>query len=347
MPTQHGFEAQSPMQLLNANGDNQPSNNLPPLITWADLAEVMPPITWDWYLWLPRGFLTILAGAPGSGKSIFALDAICRSFITGSDWPDGQPNTGRTGKVLWLEAEGANALNLDRARTFGLPMDSIIAISIDPFATVSIVNEAHKTTIEEIAMDPDIVCIILDSLSGGHGADENNSQAMIPILRWLAGLAAKTNKPVIATHHLNKREIAPGQDITLNQLRGSTAIGQFARIVCGISQPSVGGDKTLRKMYIVKSNLDRFPEPIGLTITEAGVVPTPLPRTPVKRNKQKMAGDFLPGLFKDGPLPATEVELACNENGISYNAAERVKDSLGITSEKQGDVWIWSMAQDN
>lgn len=53
----------------------------PALTSWADLD--VPDIAWDWDLWLAKGFMTIVAGVPGSGKSLFLLAAICRSYITG------------------------------------------------------------------------------------------------------------------------------------------------------------------------------------------------------------------------------------------------------------------------
>ncbi|MCI0726797.1 MAG: AAA family ATPase, partial [Chloroflexi bacterium] len=44
-----------------------------PASSWADLDERLDPVQWDWPGWLPRGFLTILAGEPGTGKSLLCL----------------------------------------------------------------------------------------------------------------------------------------------------------------------------------------------------------------------------------------------------------------------------------
>ncbi len=321
--------------------------DLPPLTSWADLD--VPDITWDWEPWLAKGFMTILAGFPGTGKSIFLLDAICRSYITGRTWPDGQPYTGEMGKVLWLETEGANLLNINRARAFGLPLEDIICLSIDPFDTVSLGNDAQKKAIEELAQHPDIRVIIFDSLSGGHGADENSSTVMIPVVKWLAELAAKSNKPVIPTHHLNKGTAPANQDITLNRLRGSTAIGQFARTVWGISQPSLE-NPDLKKVYVVKTNLGTFPKPIGFTITDSGVVSTELPSSPdqsdTQENREKVS-NFLTELLKDGARPSIEVSIALKKAGLSWDVANRVKKRLGIASEKRGDNWVWLVKQDS
>jgi len=332
----------------------EPLNNLPRLITWADLAKDMPPIAWKWKPWLAKGYLTVFVGQPGSGKSTVLLDAVCRPFITGDEWLDGQPFTGEIRKVLWVEGEGVTSLNVNNARDFGIPLDGFAVISYDWQKGVSVEDDAQKKAIEDIAMHPEIGAIIFDSLSTIHGADENNSTKMIPILHWLVELAAKTQKPVVVTHHLNKLELLPGQDITINHVRGSTSIVQLARTVWAISQPDPNSPE-LKKMYVIKSNLDKFPEPLGLTITEEGVVPSELPRSlvryssqaPVTLKKAEQAAAFLETLFKDGPVPSAKVEQAVKEAGLSYHAAKRAKTKLGLISDEWDGTKWWRRAQDD
>jgi hypothetical protein len=50
--------------------------------SWADLAQKHTPTHWDWPGWLPRGYLTILAGQPGLGKSSLCLH-LAASYIDG------------------------------------------------------------------------------------------------------------------------------------------------------------------------------------------------------------------------------------------------------------------------
>ena len=56
------------------------------------LAPNIPPVTWLWPGWIPRGMITLLCAAPGAGKSYFALD-LARRLIAGLPWPDGAEST--------------------------------------------------------------------------------------------------------------------------------------------------------------------------------------------------------------------------------------------------------------
>lgn len=320
--------------------------------SWAEVGKNLKPLTWDWDPWLLQGFLTVFVGLPGSGKSMVILDSICRPYLKGTAWPDGKPFTGEIGKVLWLEAEGLLRLNYSRAGDYGLPLEGFLTTCEDEVERVSLEDAGQRREIEEAAMDPDVRLIILDSLSTSHSGEENSSRDMIPVLQFLAELAGKTKKPVIATHHLNKKEIQPGQRITQYHIRGSTSIAQLARTVWGLSQLSTDDDDEVKEMYIVKTNAAKHPDPIGLTTTEKGIVTVELSQSSAKAKKlapqkmtlQKKAAHFLPVLLKNGPMASTEVERLMEGAGLSYEAAEKVKDQLGIVTTKGSDgAWSWSL----
>src|SRR4051812_36316265 len=44
-----------------------------PVRTVASLQSILPQTKWLWRRWLPRGYVTLLAGVPGVGKSAIAL----------------------------------------------------------------------------------------------------------------------------------------------------------------------------------------------------------------------------------------------------------------------------------
>ena len=119
---------------------SQPSSYL---LTWADMDKILKPITWAWDGWLANGFLTILASESGMGKSGLLL-RICGSFLCGDDWPDGQQFEHEIGGVLWCEAEAAQALNLERAKAWGLPVNQIYCPLGDTLEDINLDNRDRK-----------------------------------------------------------------------------------------------------------------------------------------------------------------------------------------------------------
>lgn len=58
------------------------------------------PVHWLWRYWLPASAISILAGAPGTGKTTLAL-AIASIVSTGGHWPDGTLCTEAQNVVIW------------------------------------------------------------------------------------------------------------------------------------------------------------------------------------------------------------------------------------------------------
>jgi KaiC/GvpD/RAD55 family RecA-like ATPase len=77
--------------------------------SWADLAETQQSIQWDWPGWLPRGFLVIVAGEPGTGKSALCL-RLAASYGHRLPWPGGSKFSGKRGKIIWCDSENSQAL---------------------------------------------------------------------------------------------------------------------------------------------------------------------------------------------------------------------------------------------
>jgi len=152
--------------------------------SWLDLAKLIGPITWDWPKWLAPGFLHLLAARTGLGKSTLAL-RIAACYLAGWTWPDGNAFEGAHAAVLWIESEGAQALNLERAGKWGLPLGRILSPWPDPLADANILNARHRRAIEAAAHVPEVRLIVLDSLSGARAsADENDSRAL-QSMKWL------------------------------------------------------------------------------------------------------------------------------------------------------------------
>lgn len=308
--------------------------------TWQDLEGAIGPIEWDWPGWLPKGFATMIAAEPGIGKSVLAL-RLAATYLLGWSWPDGTPYAGTPGKVLWCETEGGQALNLARATAWGLPTDRILTPTSNPLDSISLEDYRQLDSIRQIAAGEDIRLIVVDSFSGGSSKDENDAEAG-RVVKTIAEVARDAGLPLVITHHLNKSWRS--NRITLANIRGSTAIAQFVRLVWALDKPDPE-EQTALRLYGVKNNLGLSPKEIGLQVTDTGMqllreVPeAPKPDTVVDR-----AAEFLLDLLQREPLPKREIESAFESEGLSLAALRRAESRLNITKVKRSDgPWMWSL----
>ena len=308
--------------------------------TWQDLEGAIGPIEWDWPGWLPKGFATMIAAEPGVGKSVLAL-RLAAVYLLGWSWPDGTPYEGTPGRVLWCETEGGQALNLQRARAWGLPTDRILTPTGNPLDSISLEDYRQLDAIRQIAANEDIRLIVVDSFSGGNSKDENDAEAG-RVVKAIAEVARDAGLPLVITHHLNKSWRS--NRITLANIRGSTAIAQYVRLVWALDKPDPE-EQTALRLYGVKNNLGLSPKEIGLQVTDTGMqllreVPeAPKPDTVVDR-----AAEFLLDLLQREPLPKREIESAFESEGLSLAALRRAESRLNITKVKRSDgPWMWSL----
>jgi hypothetical protein len=285
--------------------------------------------------------LTIIAGELGVGKSSMAL-RIAACFLRGDPWPDGTPYTGETGAILWCEAEAAQAINLSRAKAWGLPLDKIYTPFEDPLVDILLDDPNHREAMATVARREEVLFMVVDSLRGATRGDENSSET-IAVTKWLAELARDTGKPLQLSHHLRKKGLRDvGNKVTLDRLRGSSAIGQVARVIWAIDIPDPK-DKETKRLSVIKNNLARYPEPVGLSIDGEGVTFCDAPHEPHTETLEERAADLLLMLLASGPMPSADIRKEGEEAGLSWPALKRAKKKLGIISVKPNGVWHWSL----
>jgi hypothetical protein len=310
--------------------------------TWGDLDNMIGPISWDWPDWLAKGFLNILVGMTGEGKSLLSL-RICGCYLLGWPWPDGTPFTAEMGKVVWCEAEAAQALNLERAKKWGLPIENLLNPLEDPLADFRLTNQEHRDKLAGMIMRPDVVFSVVDSLSGADPTAEKSTEDTGNI-NWLAALARDAAKPIQLTHHLRKRSIFDTEGVvTLDRVRGISTILQYSRLIWALDTPDKTNHEN-KRLSVIKSNLGKKPEPIGVMIDDGGVVFGPAPELPQVETVTSKASDLLLVLLQKQPMHATQIEAEMKNAGISWAAARRAKDKLRIVSIKKNDgCWYWSL----
>lgn len=312
--------------------------------SWADMEGALGPVVFDWQGWLPRGMLVFLASPSGLGKSGCAL-RITSCYLRGDPWPDGTPYDGPLGAVLWCEAEAAQAINRGRAAEWDLPLERIYTPLPDPLADVDLNAAEHRAAILAMAMRDDVRLVVVDSFSGGSRRDENKSEAAEAAF-WLAQLARDTGKPVLCLHHVRKRGmIDAGSDrTTLDMLRGYSGIVQPARVIWALDIPDPSTPDR-KRLSVIKNNLGRFPDPIGLTIGAAGIAFGNAPERPRQESQLDKACDLLLSLLAHQPVKADELKAEADGAGISWDTMKRAKDKLGIVARRDGRerVWRWAL----
>lgn len=309
--------------------------------TWADLDHVQDPIQWDWFGWLPLGFLTILASKPGVGKSALCL-RIAASYITGLAWPDNTAFGRERGPILWCEGESGLTLHLDRIRHWGLDTAQIINPLPDPRQNFKLDIPEHVAALCVHAFRDDVRLIVLDSLGSLQSRDK--AKAEVNSVTQLANLALAIRKPVLLTHHLRKDTPLDrhGQP-TLSDLFGSSIIARIPRVVWALSVPDSNEPGNLL-LSVIKNNLAAFPDPIGVRIGAQGLHFGPPPQPPPSRSSQQdRAAAFLQDLLAGGPVPARQVKAEGQAADLSGPTLDRAKRQLGIIPRKSAQAWYWQL----
>ncbi len=324
-----------------------------PPVTWADLESVLGPVEWDWPGWLPRGFLTLLAGQSGCGKSLMAL-RIAATYTKAEAFPDGTPAP-EQGAVLWVESEEAEALNLGRAQAWHLDRHRFYTPQLTPSEMhhVLLDDPADQEAVYNLARRPDVRLIVIDALRGIHRGRENDSEVH-SVVAFLAAMARDTGKPILLTHHLSKPRVGEIDEVSVDRVRGSSAIVQPARVVWGIDAPD-GSAPERKRLHVIKSNLAKFPEPIGFEIFPLPdnsdypelIFSIDAPERPKTETVHDKALDFLRVSLARGPRLRKELEEEATGQGISNRALVRAKKVLGVVSVKAGGgehaPWSWSL----
>jgi putative DNA primase/helicase len=334
----------------NGNGEQHATavaTGAPQFSTWGDVAAVLGPITWTWPGWLPDGMLSIVAAEPGIGKSALCLRLAATLIGNVAEWPDGALHSAAPGRVVWAESESGQAINLERARGWGLDTSRILSPGL-PLEDFQLDDAAKYQALRDLAFLNDVHAVVVDSLRGAHSRRENDSD-LFAIVKLLAELARDCGKPVILTHHLRKRGLLDTDGPTLDRLRGSSAIVQPARVVWALDTPDLQ-DKDTRRLSQVKNNLGRSPAPLGFTIGPAGVTFVEAPEPPRVISRQEAAIQFLLTLLKEEALPAEEVLEQARLAGHSQTTVQRAKGKIGVISLKKGaggGPWFWGLPEKN
>lgn len=195
-----------------------------------------PPVRWAIDGLLPASGIAILAGEPGAGKTLLALDLALR-LAHGHDWFSRRATAGST---LYLAGEGSGGLGA-RLRSWMAAHPSAQPVEDHDVTIVDgvpdLTSSASSGEVDELLSAHRRVngrlpaVLVIDTLAmATAGLDENDSGAVGAVLRVLARVAAR-GILVLVVHHLRKLPTDRGATRSQHDLRGSSAVAGAADVV--------------------------------------------------------------------------------------------------------------------
>ena len=203
--------------------------------------DVLGEITWLWSHWVPNGFVTLIGGQKGTGKSTLAhwLAYVARGGVN-SQWPDYQFGPHDQGEVLWIETEGAYQLWTERRDQWGKPKNAIGFLYPDPLEPIRLDDPQTLEHVHAYCSHWKPHLIVVDSGPMAHRLDANEARSMGPFFGGLRDLARLYKLPVVIIMHMRKgaesnpvREMYP-EDIhgTVRSLYEARSIIRHRRELC-------------------------------------------------------------------------------------------------------------------
>lgn len=312
--------------------------------TRADSVEPLK-VEWLWGGHIPEGMLTLIAGRPGEGKSLFAAyltaEISKKDVVLFSNMEDPLAHVVRPR----LEAARANLKNVHFVN-LRFPAD---------LERLEVLAKLHKPKL-----------VLVDPISAHLKVSIYNDQDVRTVLSPLTALAAQYGFAVVAIHHTVKN--APGVGHPLRAIGGSGGgLPGAARAVYvfGIN-PS---DSDERILAPVKFNLGPPPRSCRFEmddhefvigkgedaelihtgrllyisgrsrVTATQLLMTGAPgfgsamKSPAKRER---AAEFITLYLAAGPRPVDELREDAIQNGISWSTARRSAEEVGVIICRRG-----------
>lgn len=323
--------------------------------TVAELDNILTNIEWLWDGNIPKGFMCLVAGEPGIGKSLFVLD-LARIITLGLNFPNSNQKSEKS-SVLWIDTEMKQQLLNQRSKSLGLDRDKIYIPSIggNLLTKFDASNPSHIDHLLAIINDKKPALMVVDSLGHSHSKGENRIEEVRPVMDFLTAIARDNNMSVIVVHHLNKGREGESAEISLSRVRGSTDITATPVVIFSLERGAVDGTIKVRQ---IKNNIGKEQPALTATLDYhdtdkeeiRSLVYSVYTPPPPKRTKKDMCADWIISQLeksKGGILLHKLIEdgigLGFTRANI-YSAREVLGDRLTFTGT--GNMSIWHITKD-
>ena len=235
----------------------------------------MHAIEWLWTGWLPKGYITILAGETGAGKSTILADIAAR-ITTGAPWPGEYdcPNAWRKPeRVLWLGSEDSiEEMTVPRLVACGADLANVVEIQgvmqdgkRNTFSMQDDLEAVRHWLVSAQAEGLPFAMLVIDPVTSYlpgqklRKVDLNDAGQLRTVLEPWLRLADDHNIAIVCVTHFAK-------DTTksmLHRVLGSAAFAQTCRSLCAVMDRPATEDyepDPHEKLFMqVKVNLPEHP----------------------------------------------------------------------------------------
>ncbi|UOG91215.1 MAG: AAA family ATPase [Candidatus Thiothrix sulfatifontis] len=340
------------------------------LVSWLSITPRQ--MEWAWQYWLPKGKLSLLVGAPKTGKTLLAID-LAATITSGGKFPDGT-RADKSTVIFWTAEDDLDDTIVPRFKAAGGDLANVRFIDhtvssgrgqpFNPAQDMPLLMDAiHR-------MDKPPALLIIDPVVSVT-QDMNNALQVRMSLLPVVEMAQQHGMAVLGITHFRK---SSGESGNIGErIIGSSAFLQVARMVWYAMKPPDmdstrlfwKGDTNLAEsdegfLYEVESREAEFPEHL-VTVQTAGIVwgekvdgealqaiikPDGKADTaPV----QAEAEDFLKQFLATGARLKADIDAEADNQGITRIALTRAKKSLGIKHRRRrGDSkYEWYLKTDH
>ena len=309
--------------------------------------------------YLPRGMITLLAGAAGQGKTWLSL-WLAALVSNGELMPDHKP-----GLVYYFTEENDPAVVLrPRLEKMNANLNNIV-IPQENHAPLTMNDPRLFAAAQADGCRPDLV--VFDPIQSylGRKTDMHRANEVRPIMDTLSRFARECNAAVLLVSHLSKPSAGAPAGDPLDRILGSGDFRNVARSICFLGQDpdqpgciavahsknSLGPNGPSQRFLIDDDGLHWQSE---CEVTSAQLIQynavaaaAPKPSTSVEKAIRLLREM----LEEKGTVRSCDAITACGQHGISRSTIYRAKRSLGIMESQQGqraerDSW-WTLPKDS
>ena len=317
---------------------------------------------------MPAGKLTILAGAAGTGKTTLAL-ALAAVVTAGGRWPDGSECAGGGNVLIWSSEDIADdtlvprliASGADLARCHfieGIAQDGE-SVPFDPSQDIPDLRRAAEAI-------GGVSLLLIDPIVSAVAGDMHRANDVRRSLQAVVDFADAHGCAVIGITHFAKGGAGKSPQ---DRVIGSQAFGALARMVL-VTAKEEGSNR--RVMARAKSNI--APDDGGVAYSlELATIAGGIEAThavwagAIEGTAREILGDVehddsgedsdarqdLERMLVDtlreagGKMATKALQAEVRDAGHSWDAAKRLKKSLGIEAKKlsMGGAWIWCLSE--
>ncbi len=248
---------------------------------------------------VPRGGLTVLAGAPKSGKTILALQ-LSLACIRGEEFLSYFET--RESRAIYLSGEGGLQLLKERLEIMAGDGDADLEklrFWWPGERRLSLQKKADRDLIINTCRENETDLLILDPLIRFHDLEENDTKDMALLMKCIAEIRAGGQVAVLAVHHTRKG--SGGKSSA--EARGSSVLAGEVDSFMNLENRRAAGDHILN----FELRWDQEPEPMRLQLGRRTLLFENL--GPVTDGRQKMSEKTLYQLM-EAAGPSSIEELA-------------------------------------